>query len=41
MNWYEDPNILVPAAAMFGTVLFFVAMGAVGSFDGLFQKNDK
>ncbi len=40
MNWYEDPNILVPAAAMFGTVLFFVMMASVGSFPKDLFKND-
>ncbi len=41
MNWYEDPNILVPGLAMFGTILFFVMMGALDSYEGLFEKNDK
>lgn len=42
MNWYEDPNILIPCASVFGTIVFIASMAALGTFSpDMLRKNDK
>ncbi len=46
MNWYENPDILVPCTGFLGTIMFFIMITRFGAFEIAFgsdkpNKKDK